>query len=356
VVAEVPVAFLDRTAHPAARPDTAQLVVTQSSATLVALRRGVDRWFAVALAVAVPLALLTAAWLASRISRPLTDLAERTAGIDFDRLEPRFATDRDDEIGALAGVLGEMTERLRIGAARLREAERRMATGDLARQVNHDIKNGLVPIRNVLRHLSQVARDQPSELAAVFQERRGTLESSLKYLDTLARSYARLSPALRRAPCDVNAVVTEVLSTTQAGTASLRAATDPSLPPVAADPLALRRILENLVGNAVDSLAGRPGTITVGTEIAGVPGRRVVRLSVTDSGPGMTRVELDRAFDDFHTTKADGTGLGLSIVRRLVLDLGGAVRLETVPGEGTRAIVELPIDEAGASAETGERG
>ena len=107
-----------------------------------------------------------------------------------------------------------MTERLRLGAARLREAERRLATGDLARQVNHDIKNGLVPIRNVLRHLSEVARDDPAALPRVFEERRGTLESSLAYLDTLARNYARLSPAAQPAACDVNAVVEEIVRAT----------------------------------------------------------------------------------------------------------------------------------------------
>jgi signal transduction histidine kinase len=101
-------------------------------------------------------------------------------------------------------------------------------------------------------------------------------------------------------------------------------------------------VLENLLGNAVDSLDGRPdGIVTVATEAAGSDGQ-AVRLSVTDNGPGMSEPELERAFDDFHTTKKDGTGLGLSIVRRLVLDLGGSLRIETQPGAGTRAIVELP--------------
>jgi signal transduction histidine kinase len=61
----------------------------------------------------------------------------------------------------------------------------------------------------------------------------------------------------------------------------------------------------------------------------------------------MTRAELDRAFDDFYTTKAAGTGLGLSIVRRLILDLGGALRVDTEPGAGTRATVEIPVGPAG---------
>jgi signal transduction histidine kinase len=301
----------------------------------------------VALAATVGLAILGAWWLSTRVSRPLTELAARTAAIDFDRLDQSFPSDRVDEIGALATTLGAMTERLRLGAARLREAERRLATGDLARQVNHDIKNGLVPIRNVLRHLSEVARDDPAALPRIFEERRGTLESSLAYLDTLARNYARLSPAAQPGACDVNAVVAEIVRATDAAPATIRAVTDPALPVVSADPLVLRRILENLVGNAIDSLAGRSdGTLTVSTEAVGAAESAQVRVTVTDTGPGMSKAELNRAFDDFHTTKAGGTGLGLSIVRRLVLDLGGALRIETAPGAGTRAIVELPVRSA----------
>ena len=332
----------DRTAT-GASAGPARLVVVRSPGTLAALRRDIDRWFVAALAATVALAVLGAWGLARRVSRPLTDLAARTAAIDFDRLDHTFPGERPDEIGVLANTLGAMTERLRLGAARLREAERRMATGDLARQVNHDIKNGLVPIRNVLRHLAEVARDDPAALPRIFEERRGTLESSLDYLDTLARNYAKLSPPAQTAACDVNAVVAEIVRGTDAAHVALRATPAPTLPRVSADPLVLRRILENLVGNAVDSLADRTdGTVTIATEAVDGAGAAQVRITVSDTGPGMSRTELARAFDDFHTTKAGGTGLGLSIVRRLVLDLGGALRIETAPGSGTRAIVELP--------------
>jgi signal transduction histidine kinase len=75
-----------------------------------------------------------------------------------------------------------------------------------------------------------------------------------------------------------------------------------------------------------------------------------VRITVADTGPGMTQSELDRAFDDFYTTKPGGTGLGLSIVRRLILDLNGTLRVETEPGAGTRVIIELPAAPAGDAA------
>jgi signal transduction histidine kinase len=349
VVGSISLPFLE--AQGVSATDSARLVVTRTSGTLAALQRGLNTWFLVSLAVTTLLALVLAAWLSRLISRPLTELAGKTAAIDLDRLDVDFATERVDEIGALSRLLGAMTARLHAGAARLRDAERRVAMGDLARQVNHDIKNGLVPIRNVLRHLDEVARDRPETLGSVFEERRGTLESSVAYLDTLARNYARLSPAAAPEVCDVNAMVSEVVRASGAG-ATVRTRLASGLPPAAADRLMLRRVLENLVGNAADSVtSAKGGEVTVSTESVTRDGQGpVVRVTIADTGPGMSRAELDRAFDDFYTTKAGGTGLGLSIVRRLILDLGGALRIDTEPGAGTRATVDIPAGPAGGAA------
>jgi signal transduction histidine kinase len=344
-VGSLTIPFFDAQADSAG---TARLTVTRTSGTLAALRRGLNTWFLVSLAVTALLAVGLAAWLSRLISRPLTELADKTAAIDLDRLDQDFTTDREDEIGALSRLLGAMTARLRAGASRLREAERRVAMGDLARQVNHDIKNGLVPIRNVLRHLEDVARDRPETLPAVFEDRRATLASSVTYLDTLARNYARLSPGAMPEACDVNEMVTEV-ARTFGGTGSVRTRLASGLPSAAADRLMLRRVLENLVGNAADGAASRSaGEVVVSTErVTRDGGSAAVRIIIADNGPGMTRAELDRAFDDFYTTKAGGTGLGLSIVRRLILDLGGALRIDTEPGAGTRATVEIPSGPVG---------
>jgi signal transduction histidine kinase len=298
----------------------------------------------IALALTVAVVIAAAAWLSSRISRPLRELASKTAAIDLDRLDQNFDSERGDEIGALSRLLGAMTERLRSSTSRIREAERRAAVGDLARQVNHDIKNGLAPIRNVLRHLAQVSSQDPVALPQVFEARRPTLESSVEYLDTLARNYDRLSPGLEKAPCDVNAIVEQVVRHAAGDGTALRTRLDRRIPCALGDSLMIRRVLENLVGNALDSIAGKPdGTVLVSTEQTGNgSGPSSVRITIADTGPGMTQTELDRAFDDFYTTKARGSGLGLSIVRRLILDLNGSLRVETAPGVGTQVVVELP--------------
>jgi signal transduction histidine kinase len=339
LVASFDVPYIGTTAQGERQAGEARIVITHPTTELLALRRSVDRWFIAAIALATGVALLLSAWLAGALSRPLRELAARTKRVDLDRLDTSFATDRDDEIGALSRTLGAMMRRLRSSAASLREAERRATVGDLARQVNHDIKNGLAPIRNVLRHLGQVAEEDPAQLASVFGERRHTLDASVAYLDNLARNYARLTPRLDSRPCNVNEIAQEI-ATAAPSTANIEMRTRlaSALPKVAADPLVLRRILENLVSNAVDSLGAKGGSVTIATESTGGEG---VRITITDTGSGMTREELARAFDDFHTTKKGGTGLGLSIVRRLVTDLHGSLRIETEPGVGTTAIVTL---------------
>lgn len=321
----------------------ARLEVTQPLTPLRALLRSADSWLLVTAAGTGVTALLLAVWVSSRISGPLAALAEKTAVLDLDRLDVDFDPGTD-EVGRLSRLLGDLAARLRTSTARVREAERRATVGELARQINHDIKNGLIPLRNVMRHLAQVERDEPGALPGVFAERRSTVDSSIAYLETLATSYQRLSPPSDRRECDLNALIAEVVRAAQ-GHEDVEFGTDlSSVPPVVGDPVALRRILENLIANAVDSLESKPGRITVSTQVVdrdgGLP---AVQVTVADTGRGVSADEAGRIFNDFYTTKQGGTGLGLSIVRRLVMDLHGTLGVDSAPGRGTRVIIDIPV-------------
>jgi signal transduction histidine kinase len=321
---------------------TAQLQVTQSLSPLRDLQRSVDSWFLWTAVSAAIAALLLGVWMSSRISKPLTELAAKTAVLDLDRLDVRFAGGTD-EVGALSRLLGDLVSRLRTSTTRVRDAERRATVGDLARQINHDIKNGLIPLRNVIRHLEQVEKDEPASLSSVFADRRPTVDASIAYLETLATSYQRLSPGLVRRDCDVNALITEVVRAEQGrDRAEFSMHLQPNLPKVSGDPIALRRILENLTVNAVESLESKPGRVSVSSENLERDAERRVRITIADTGCGMSKEETGRIFTDFYTTKERGTGLGLSIVRRLVMDLGGAVAVESEPGKGTRIMIDIP--------------
>jgi signal transduction histidine kinase len=321
----------------------ATLTMDQPRTYLVSLLRSVDAWFISTAAGAVLLALLLALWLSSRVTRRLAALADKTAVIDLDRLDVEF-DEGSDEVGRVSRVLGDLTERLHAGTARIREAERRATVGDLARQINHDIKNGLIPLRNVMRHLTQVNRDAPTTLSTVLTERRQTIDSSIAYLETLATNYERLSTRPQRRECDVHALIIDVARGAGAmGRIDLRTDLSATDSRVFGDPVSIRRILENLVTNAADSLHGRTGRITITTSTMDRDESRMLIVTVADTGRGLSAEEVARMFEHFYSTKEGGGGLGLSIVRRLVTDLHGAIRVESEPGHGTRMIVEIPV-------------
>lgn len=332
------------------RQATARVAVTHDISELGALRRRVDLWFAAVVGSTAVLAILAASVLGRRISGPLAALAERTARVDLDRLEVDFHSDRQDEVGALARLLAAMTTRLRQSAARLRDVERRAAIGELARQVNHDIKNGLTPIRNIIRHLDEVARDEPTRLAEVFGERQRTLQTSVAYLEGLSANYARLYPRGAVEPLEVNRVIRSVLDDA-VPPPNVQVTVDLAdrSPRVRCDAVVLRRIMENLIANAFESLQEEKGTVSVTTTTDRDADGPRARIVVADTGRGMTEEQMQRAFDSFYTTKDSGTGLGLSIVRRLVLDANGTLRVESAPGRGARFLMTFPAISDGAS-------
>lgn len=317
---------------------TAVILAWRHASNLAALRQGVSQQLAVALALSGILAAVLALLLGARMSRPLRELTERAERVDVDHLDEDFASGRSDEIGRLSTALGAMQHRLGRSVSQLREAERRAATGDLARQVNHDIKNGLAPIRNVLRHLSELAAgDDAAALRDAYRERESTLTGSVAHLEEMARNYAQLSPKVASGRVVVAGVLRDVardLGDPRLTTVSA----DADDAAVIADEPSVRRILQNLLSNALESLPDHAGTVTA----AIAAGADTVTISVTDTGLGMSAAELDRAFRDFHTTKASGTGLGLSSVRRLVMELNGSLRASSSPGAGSRFEVALP--------------
>ena len=322
----------------------ASFVVSHELESLDLLLESIDRWFLIVVVLAMALVVMLVRWLAARVSRPLEELAGKTSRLDLDNLDIDFSTDREDEIGKLSGVLDTMTARLRKSAAEIKDAERRATLGELARQVNHDIKNGLAPIRNIFKHLSQLAGTEAGDLERTFMERRNSVESSITYLEELATRYAGLTPGARNERFDVNGVIRKSTGILE-GVESVKLSLDlQEKAEIEGDPIALQRIMENLLKNARDALVSRPGKVTVSTSrVTGVDKRPAVSISVVDTGEGISEEEKAKIFEHFYSTRKGGTGLGLSIAKRLVTDLGGTMNLESEKGRGTTFTVLLPL-------------
>ncbi len=310
------------------QPGDAYLIITHDQAALRESLRQLDRRLAIILAVALLITGVLAVWTANRLSHV------------------RFEGEGRDEVGRLARLLNEMTARLRQGVDRLRDAEHRATLGEVARQVNHDVRNGLTPLRHVLKHLGEVAEQEPEKLGAIFRERQSTLDNSLAYLEELAAHYARLSPERKVGLNRLDAVIAEALAAQSPPPGvTLKNQLPVNLPPVEADPVSLRRIFDNLLRNALQSLPPEGGQVAVAAFLEEDPDLEEMRVQVevSDTGEGIPAENLDRVFNDFFTTKSEGTGLGLSNVRRLAADCGARVRVQSEEGTGTTFTLSFPL-------------
>ena len=231
-------------------------------------------------------------------------------------------------------------------------AQRVATWRDVARRLAHEIKNPLTPIQlcaeRIRRHFLKAA----PEARVLVDECTTTIVGEVEALKSLVDEFSQFArmPTPRTVPGDLNATITETLALYDGlfqNIAVERALCD-TLPRFRFDPEQMRRVVVNLVDNAVDALEaklrtssnGWRGVITVRTEHDGAAG--VVRLTIQDNGPGITAADRDKLFMPYFSTKRRGSGLGLAIVRRIVVEHGGAITVgENVP-TGTTFSVELP--------------
>ena len=226
-------------------------------------------------------------------------------------------------------------------ATALTRAARVLAWGEMARQVAHEIKNPLTPIRLGIQHLQRIrGKAQSSDFEATLQETAERILAEIDRLDGIARAFSRFgAPAsdaerLPLEPVDLAATVREVVQLYDLGsTPRFEVRTGNGTPPPAlARKDEVKEVLVNLLENARDADATR---VTVHIAAGGR------QLIVTDDGRGIPPDVLPRVFEPTFSTTSSGAGLGLAIARRLVESWGGVISLDSEPGKGTRVTLTL---------------
>ena len=244
-----------------------------------------------------------------------------------------------DEKGELLGkvlLIDDLTDLVR--------AERALAWREVARRIAHEIKNPLTPIQLSAQRLVRKYESQLGEDAGVLRECTAMIIRQVEDMKRLVdefSSFARL-PGLRLKPGQLGPVLEEVVALYQEGHPEIEFKLElDGLPEFEFDPDQLKRAIINLIDNAIESLEGRAGTITITASY--FPERNIIRIVVADTGRGIPPSERDRVFEPYYSTRPRGTGLGLAIVQRIIYDHHGTIRLEDNQPRGTRFIIELPL-------------
>ena len=286
-------------------------------------------------------AIRLAGHLSRQLSRPIDELVAWTHHLQ--RGEPlpdeppaKGAPEFDELRGAFRSMATELER------ARLREIEAAelRAFRDLSRQIAHELKNPLTPIRFAVQRLARDAAPAQQELITV-------LETESRRLEQMARDFGELGrlPEGPTAAVDLSELCHELARGGPEGV-RLQAECAPGTPHVVGHYEPLRRALHNLVLNAIDAVKdGRreDGSVVLSVRPAGNGVSPAVAITVKDNGVGITPENLKRVFEPHFTTKSHGTGLGLAIARQTIRHHGGTILVESEAGRGTTVTVTLPV-------------
>lgn len=287
-----------------------------------------------------------------RITRPIAQLQQGVDEIGAGNLTYQIAVQSKGEVGELADGFNQMALTLKQSLEEHKAAERIAVWRDVARQLAHEVKNPLFPIRLSVENL-QAAKSRPEIFENIFDECTDTIIEEVDRIRELIdefHQYARL-PVPDRQPVDLNDIVDAVLKLymelSQAQNITVEKQTG-EFPLLSLDREQMERAVGNLVKNAIEAMPDG-GTLTLCTYATSNNGN-LISLEVQDNGHGMSEETRKNIFTPDYTTKAYGTGLGMAIVRRIITVHGGEIAVESEENVGTT--IRITFNEATYLTET----
>ncbi|MCK9363562.1 MAG: cache domain-containing protein [Syntrophales bacterium] len=296
-------------------------------------------------------------FLSDRFTQPVNRLIKASQEVSEGNLNPEIGPISSDEIGVLQTTFRDMVlslkdrDRRRNAESenRLLQSEKQASVGRLAAGVAHEINNpltGVLTYTHMLLRRKDLGDDIRSDLEVIVQSTERVRKIVKGLLD-----FSRQTK-LDREPTDVNRLVRATVSMMENQAlvkgVSINFNNGEALPQVTLDRSQIQSVLLNMILNALD--ATEPGdsiNINTATDLsASEPRQMGVEITIADNGCGIPPENLDKLFDPFFTTKevGQGTGLGLSVSLGIVHEHGGAIRVQSKPGKGTRFFIWLPVE------------
>jgi nitrogen fixation/metabolism regulation signal transduction histidine kinase len=286
-------------------------------------------------------ALLIALLLSRGLARPIVKMAAQAREVAGGEPKP-VKGEGGKELVELANSFNQAIADLTQLRKRLAATERIAARREIARQVAHEIKNPLAPIRAAVETLRRLrAREDPA-FDEYFDEATRTVLEEVARISNIVSEFTRFArlPPPDPAPLELGEVAKKVVGLHANSGAAVELVARP-VPVVSADGDQMVQVLTNLIQNAIDAAKlGKDPHVAVELDALGADR---VRLSVRDNGPGVPAELRPRLFEPYVTSKPEGTGLGLAIVHRIVVEHGGEITHADAPGGGAVFTVVLPV-------------
>ena len=286
-----------------------------------------------------------AMWTARSITKHITKIGEKLKETKLGKNNTPLEWESDDEIGALIKEYNKMIRQLDSSVQKLAQSEREGAWREMAKQVAHEIKNPLTPMKLSIQYLQHAFQSRPDNIEPLLKRVSATLIEQIDNLSHIATEFSNFAkmPQAENQKIILNNHVTSVYNLFRSENVDLRLSVPKETFIVFADKNHLVRVFNNLIKNAIQAIPeGRNGVITVSLY---KQDEEVAIVCVHDNGSGISNDKKDKVFVPNFTTKNSGTGLGLAISKNIIESVNGRIWFETEINVGTKFFVELPIVE-----------
>lgn len=287
-----------------------------------------------------------AVFISRRITRPLFLIQDRLAQIRIDKLNQKIGYKGNDEIGRLVKEYNRMVDEISESAEKLAKSEREMAWREMAKQIAHEIKNPLTPMKLSVQYLTKAWENNPDDFDNYLERVSKTLIEQIDQLHTIANEFSNFAkmPQAKRSKVDIIEKLVNTTALFEKSEPSMHFSLniDESKRFVFADPDQLVSVFNNVIKNAVQAIpASREGIIKISVQSS----ESKITIIISDNGKGISDEVMDKIFMPNFTTKSSGMGLGLAIVKNIVVNSGGDIWFETTEQIGTTFYIELPTYE-----------
>jgi two-component system NtrC family sensor kinase len=316
------------------------IAAAPTSSPLQAAFRRTQILFFLILGGALALGIMGTILISRNITRPIAQLAQATQRFATGNLESNIPVQSADEIGALTADFNTMASDLRKFLRERQTNETLLAIGRVSSSLVHDLRNpieGLKLLSTELLKRIELGRDE-LEVADTIHQSAERLSSLL----TQSLNFARLTHP-EFSPTNIVALADEALQDIRATGVEIRRTYDPHVPLIEVDAVQIKRVLSNILLNAVEACRNNPAKSPGVVELLLRAEKTKIRIEIADNGSGIPLEQREKIFEPFFSTKLEGHGLGLSFARQILKNHGGELVLTSEVGKGTRFIASIPI-------------
>ena len=291
------------------------------------------------------ISVIVAILLAKRITQPLTIIREKLKDMGLNKKNELISYKEENEIGALVKEYNHKVTELAESADLLARSERETAWREMAKQIAHEIKNPLTPMKLDIQYLQRAKKENNSHYDEFFDKVTVTLIEQIDTLSNIATEFSNFAKISTEKSKVFN--ITEVLDhicqlyKTNPNSLVILKPTKENNLMIKADKEQITRAFVNLITNALEAIPKNKKGLIIIDIIKEDPEH--ILISITDNGTGIPENIREKLFEPNFTTKSSGTGIGLAIVKNIIEAFHGKIRFETKTGEETTFFITFPL-------------